>query len=356
MELLNVCTYCPPPFALTQDETTARLAGRTPREGGTDGQSGPSLSHVVLTARKLGSVRSYTLKASYSLTENVKYAAHLYGLHRLGFLTLTFADDLQWSRRRDWKEAARRFHRFNRRVIPDLFDEYCLVVEPQASGRLHYHLLVVCRADIRTGIDFAAIAAGDYRTAPRPLRNLWARLRSACPAHGLGRSELLPVRSDAESIGRYLGGYLGKGAHAILTGLEDGKPPRVRRVRYSQGFKRAVSSPQAFAWAFGPAQVWRNAKAMFWAALNSVCPATWPADWSHMKWVYGSRWAYHMRLYLLGWYYDQMSWPASGDVTAAHIRAAPRFIADRLGYWETYCAAVAAGKTLPPSKLEKKPF
>ena len=83
-------------------------------------------------------------------------------------------------------------------------------MERSKSGRLHFHLLVVCREDIRSGFDFAAVKRRDYRSASEYLRGEWAFWRKACPKHNFGRCELLPVKKDGERAAGYLAGYIGK--------------------------------------------------------------------------------------------------------------------------------------------------
>ena len=58
-----------------------------------------------------------------------------------------------------------------------------MVVEPQGhrGNAVHYHLLVVCPDDIRTGFDFEAIQRRDYRSASSTLRGMWSTLRDVLP-------------------------------------------------------------------------------------------------------------------------------------------------------------------------------
>jgi hypothetical protein len=77
------------------------------------------------------------------------------------------------------------------------------VVQRHQDGRIHMHLVVVCKEDIRTGFDFVAIKRREYGSACRYLRAEWAFWRTAAPKYGFGRTELLPVRTDLDRFGGY---------------------------------------------------------------------------------------------------------------------------------------------------------
>ena len=108
-------------------------------------------------------------RSAFVLATEIMGLANDFGLKRLGFLTLTFSDRVQ-----DLKEANRRFNNLNRRVLKARYRRAVVVTERQQSGRVHFHLLVVLGADIRSGVDFAAIARRDYRSANPALRAEWA--------------------------------------------------------------------------------------------------------------------------------------------------------------------------------------
>ena len=110
-------------------------------------------------------VPSHYRKASVALAWNVAGLAVQYGLDRLGFLTLTFADHVL-----DVKVASRRLNSLASNVLNDRYLAWLRVLERQKSGRIHYHLIVVLPVDIRSGVDFAAFASGDYRSAGPALR------------------------------------------------------------------------------------------------------------------------------------------------------------------------------------------
>ncbi|MDP0497441.1 MAG: hypothetical protein Q7Q73_14665 [Verrucomicrobiota bacterium JB024] len=229
-------------------------------------------------------------KKSFALVENLKHMVSLFGLERLGFLTLTFAENIS-----DFKEAQRRFNSLASHLLRKLFRHYVAVVEPQLRGAVHYHLVVVCLLDIRTGFDFAAFyeCQREFRlskhsqrfhvlkrqytaTASPTLRELWKQLRTDMKKYGFGRSELLPIRSNAEGIALYVGKYLEKGS--MFRGEQF---KGARRVRYSRGWKKVS---QNLAW-LESGQQWRNTIAQVAALLGAK-------DMDAIKQIASRSWAY----------------------------------------------------------------
>ena len=187
------------------------------------------------------------IRTAEALAGNVAAIAALVGIERVGFFTITLADDLSYYDARDWREAQRRLHNWLRKGLPGTFGagaRWLSVVEPQhVRGAIHWHFLIECPGDIRTGFNWDSARAGRWREtgASACLKRLWAKLRKGLPAYGLGRHELLPVRSSAEAIACYVGKYIGKSVgqeswHEHVDGKV--RPWRARRVRYSQGWRR----------------------------------------------------------------------------------------------------------------------
>lgn len=170
-------------------------------------------------------------KTAQALSWNVAYLGKKYGVDRLGFLTLTFADHVT-----DAREASRRFNSLATHVLKKRYGEYIRVLERQASGRIHYHLLVVLDADIRTGFDFDGVAKRDYSSAGQRIRLEWAFWRKSAKAYGFGRTELMPVKSNSDALAQYVGKYIGK--HFASREVAD---KGVRLVSYSQGARMATS-------------------------------------------------------------------------------------------------------------------
>src|ERR1022692_3363395 len=85
-------------------------------------------------------------RSAFVLSWELLALAREYGLAHLGFLTLTFADAVT-----ELAEANRRFNSLNTHVIRARYERAVKVPERQRSQRLHFHLVIVLGADIRTG-------------------------------------------------------------------------------------------------------------------------------------------------------------------------------------------------------------
>jgi hypothetical protein len=242
--------------------------------GATAGQLGGSAKVNVLTG---GHKRS-----AFVLAFEIMALAKQYRIERLGFLTLTFADLVL-----DLKEANRRFDSLNSNVIRQRYLRGLVVPERQRSGRLHFHLLVALASDIRTGVDFEAFERGDYRSGNRALRAEWAFWRVTSPRYGFGRHELLPVKSCAEGIARYVGKYISK--HVDMR-LEGDKGARlVRYLGFGQGGRKASCR---FGWNNNNGWLWRHKLAAY-AARNGA------KDTEDLVKVFGPRWAYRLQAEIL---------------------------------------------------------
>ena len=172
-------------------------------------------------------------KVASALSWNVAHLCSKYGVDRVGFLTLTFADHVT-----DVREASRRFHSLKSNVLAKRYPHHIRVLERQKNGRIHYHLLVVVDADIRTGADFNEFAKGKghYGSANASLRLEWAFWRKTAPVYRFGRTELMPIRSDAAALGQYVGKYIGK-----HLGQREERDKGARLVSYSGDARMATS-------------------------------------------------------------------------------------------------------------------
>jgi hypothetical protein len=117
------------------------------------------------------------------------------------------------------KEAQKRFRSLRAHVIVKQYKRAIGVWEGLQSGRIHFHLVVVLEQDILSGADFQAFKRKDYRSANSALRAEWAFWRKTCPKYRFGRYELMPVKSNAKCISRYVGKYISK--HISQRLLED---------------------------------------------------------------------------------------------------------------------------------------
>jgi hypothetical protein len=226
-------------------------------------------------------------KTAFILKSSVQQLADKYGLEHLGFLTLTFKQHIT-----NPKEAQRRLNSFITNVIKCRYLDYVGVFERMKSGRIHYHILVALKVDIRTGFDFDAISNGDYRSASVALRSEWARLRKLAPAHGFGRTELLPVKSTSEAIAKYVGKYIAKHMEA-----REEQDKGVRLVRYSVGARAGTTR---FSFKSPGSAEWRRKLAIFAEIVQHRHPETTVNKLEDLTRVLGPRWAHTHRDYILG--------------------------------------------------------
>ena len=216
-------------------------------------------------------------KTAAALALNVAYFVERFGIERVGFLTLTFAEHITKP-----AEAQERFKSLRTGVISDRYEHWIRVFERQKSGRIHYHLLVALRGkdtDIRTGVNWREFEQQVYRTANPRLRSEWAFWRKAAPLYKFGRTELLPVKNCAAAIGCYVGKYIAKHLDCRLP--ED---KGVHLVKYSRGWKIASC---AFAWNSPASWLWRQ-------KLKEFAKARGAETMEHLKTLFGPRWAYHL--------------------------------------------------------------
>ena len=231
-------------------------------------------------------------KTAYALGENILYFVQKVGLANVGFFTITFDSSIMP------REAQRRMNNFARRVLKGLFGERVRVSEFTRAGRIHYHLVVDCLGDVRTGFDW-----GHYertrawsrdrkrRLCDKPrgnlgrtslLRDLHLRLNAAAGAYHIGRIELVPLKSTGEAVGRYVGGYIAKGeAHHVKA-----RHKGLRWVNYTRRAARIVG-PGPWGWGV-PGRTWRR-KLERWAAKHGC------ASLDEVRAVFGARWAWHGR-------------------------------------------------------------
>lgn len=223
-------------------------------------------------------------KAAAALAWNVKAMCERHGIERVGFLTLTFSDHVT-----DVKEASKRFNSLASNVLNGRYADWVRVIERQKSERIHYHLLVAMGEDIRTGVDFARLADRDYSTAGKALRGEWAFWRSTARKYRFGRTELLPIKSSDEAIGRYVGKYIAK--HIEARKDED---KGARLVAYSKGARVAVTR---FSWVSPGAATWRRKVRTFaWMMFQSQGI---PPTMHGLRVALGPRWAYRWREFIL---------------------------------------------------------
>lgn len=219
-------------------------------------------------------------RTALALQVNVQAMCERYGIEKVGFLTLTFREHIL-----DSREAQRRMNSLITHVLRPRYGNTIRIIERQKSGRIHYHLLVAMAADIRCGFDFDAVARDDYRSANKALRAEWSFWRRTAPRYGFGRTELLPVKSTAGAIGRYVGKYIGKHIHH-----REERDRGVRLVSYT-GEKAASTR---FAWAGGKARDWRAKLRGFVQSLHEGGAIDEPTAKAMAK-RFGPRWCWYWR-------------------------------------------------------------
>ena len=228
-------------------------------------------------------------KVASALSWNIAHLCKKYGIERVGFLTLTFADHVL-----DVREASRRYNSLHSNVLAKRYAACIRVLERQKSGRIHYHLLVVLPDDIRTGVDFDAFASRRYTSAGSHLRREWAFWRHTAPAYGFGRTELMPVKSNGDALGQYVGKYIGK-----HIGQREERDKGVRLVSYSGDARMATSKHSAYT--TNPDQ-WRGKVCTFVRQVEAFerqkNPHARIRGMDDLAFVLGKRWAYHWRDYI----------------------------------------------------------
>jgi hypothetical protein len=233
-------------------------------------------------AKRLDLGKKYR-KTSTALAFNVQCLAEKFPLKNLGFLTLTFADNVQC-----YKEASKRFNSLSSNVLNVRYEAWLKVMERQKSGRIHFHLIIVLSSDIRTGFDFEGISKQDYSTACPFLRSEWAYWRSTAKKFRFGRTELLPIKSSSEAIGRYVGKYISKHLDSRIT--ED---KGARLVSYSKNMRTMNTK---FSWVTEGSKQWRaKVKAFcYYVSERSGCQPT----LSGLRQELGPKWAYNHREFI----------------------------------------------------------
>lgn len=226
-------------------------------------------------------------KSAFALALNVENFAQTFGLNYLGFLTLTFADNVTYI-----QEASRRFDILRKQVLNVRYKSYIRVIERTKKGRIHFHVLVALNADIRTDFDFEGIANCDYRSANQALRDEWAFWRKNAKIYGFGRTELLPIKSTSEGISRYVGKYIGK---HMESRLDEDKGARL--VEYSRGARSAKIANTRFMFLSDGSREWRK-KCEKFAFIMMRARGCIPTMEGLSKEL-GPHWAYQWREFIL---------------------------------------------------------
>ena len=238
-------------------------------------------------------------KSAAALEMNVHQFIETFGIDHCGFLTLTFADHVVCV-----KEASRRFHSMRTNYLRHMFKHYICVYERTKRGRIHFHLIVACKQNIRRGLNFKAIASKDYSSACEELRQLWQSLRNNMPKYGFGRTELLPVKTNSKGLSKYVAKYISK---HIDSRLPEDKGYRLIRTTIDKKslWKIATSN---FSFRSEGSKTWRE-KLKAWALLITPYLKQWAEEVKGyyiddlneenyniiLSEILGSKWAYKNR-------------------------------------------------------------
>ena len=288
----------------SQASEGGELAAGCRAEGAAPAPAAPSLSieEQFKQEETPSSREPKARKVVYCIEQNVLRLASEYGVGRLAFLTLTFADQVETV-----SIASKRFNSMNTGVLAKRgYGPWVRILERHKSGRIHFHLIVVVPENIHTGFD--------------PLTNrgsgagwVWLCrerriLRMLLPRYSFGRAELLPLRKGSIAAARYLAKYITKSLS--VRGEHD---RHVRLVTYSRGFKWL--RPEHFSWARGGSSIWRR-KLTRWAFRMGYY------DLDEVSLWMGARWCYE-------WRKDIMAQPATpsaiGPFPQYHRRLIPSF-------------------------------
>ncbi len=232
--------------------------------------------------RKYQELSTQQRKSAFVLNQSIDHLGAKYGLEKLGFLTLTFADHVT-----DPKEAQNRLNSLLSNVIKLRYRDYVGVFERQKSQRIHYHLLVVLHDDIRTGFNHDEVSKRNYQSASKSIRTEWNFWRSTARKYKFGRTELLPVKSTLEAMSKYVGKYVSKHVENRIP-IDKG----VRLVRYSRGARAGTTRFNFYS--DGSAK-WRFGCALLAAKINDHYGENVIVDIGDFSKILGKRWAYNHR-------------------------------------------------------------
>lgn len=231
--------------------------------------------------REIAGLSPSQAKVAFALKENIRLLAEIYGVERLGFLTLSFPQKVYCI-----KQAGKVYEAFRHEVISKRYVEYVAVPERHKDGGIHFHVIVVAKFNLREPapgfreLDYAAIKLRDYSSVGPRLKREWAYLRRKCQAYGFGRHELMPVRTTAGAVAAYVGKYIAKN-----IGARKQEDRGARLVRYSRGTARYSCR---FAWNSIGAFLWRKKIELL---VRVTRARTGEGEHCFAKW-FGVRWAY----------------------------------------------------------------
>lgn len=188
-------------------------------------------------------VTSNMKKTKFRIHSNVLEMINDEGKETCLFITLTFPD------KPTLKTAARRFNSANTNALRHEMVKGYRVLEPHKDLAPHYHLIIATGVDVRQGFDFesyleaknlhwksrrAILLTKKYGKSANPeLRRYWNFFRTF-KRFGFGRTEAIPIRSEAEAAAEYVSKYLANTERPIEY--------KGKRLHYPLKWKPSTSS------------------------------------------------------------------------------------------------------------------
>lgn len=245
-----------------------------------------SLETSLNPEKEIDKLSPYHKKSAFALSDNVNRFIEEHGLDNCAFLTLTFKENII-----DHREASRRFDSLNKNFLSRFYGEWLWARERQIRGAWHYHVIIQCKGDIRTGFDWNEYdtwltdrEAGKKRrllTGNRLIRSLWELNRNSVKNYGFGIPHLCPIKSTSEAVGKYVSKYIAK-----QIGQRPDEDKGVKLTSHSQGF---IASSPKFSWNSDGAKQWRKNLSLF-AQLSCCC-----RDYDEFTQRAGPKWAHKYR-------------------------------------------------------------
>jgi hypothetical protein len=243
----------------------------------------------------------------FALRLRIEWMVKTYGLEHVGLQTMTIRENVT-----DRKEFERRFKSIATNAFRKIYVDWLRVFERQQRGAWHAHVVVVTKADIRTGTDVVALNqllkdqrdrkiskatyySGIKRLASENLRGIWKEFRRLCGLkefksrrqkknsryYKFDACHLLPIISTPQALAAYVSKYISKG-------FEQRRPEDkgMRLVGATRNVSRQCN--ERFSWADGGGKLWR-AKLGILAGMLHISSLD---DYGEQ---FGPKWAYHLQ-------------------------------------------------------------
>ena len=230
--------------------------------------------------------KSRKRKLAHRVQENIMEMVKLFG-NRVGFLTITFKDDLKVWKKTDIASASRAFIKF-RKIFINKYCEpaYIKVIEGTRKGRIHYHLVIVLKEDIFEKFNWNSYEYQKHFTIRNhklhgiKYSSLISLMEKKAEVSGLGRLDLTPFK-DPIKASIYVSKYLMKYQSLMLA-------RGYRQITFS--IKLSPTLPwgcnSKFGWVSASSRNFRRLISV-WAQLKSYTEDNLPPSWiqSFKRWA-----------------------------------------------------------------------